>query len=128
MTRKDAGIRRSTRTPDRVFSFKLSPDNAIEGPIIKSLDEYRDQYPDTGLRQIVVDVFSRIEFRPATREDALLEIQNKMDATVDRLLEIIDKLMRSGASLTPATAVALEPDAELDMGFLARVQASRKRS
>lgn len=132
MSRKDKGIRRSDKTPDRVFSFKLNPDDAIEGPIVDAIDVYRSKYPEAGLRQIIVDVFSRVDYRPPTREDAVLEIQDRMQEQIERLIGIIDKLMASGGTLRPGgerdAVISHDADEELDLNYLAEIKSTMKRS
>jgi hypothetical protein len=132
MTRKDKGIRRSDRSPDRSYTFKLNPDDEIEGPIIDSIDSYRAQYPDVGLRQIIVDVFSRVDYRPPTREEVLLETQTSMQQQIDRLVEICDRLLRSGGQLQPSGVTSMhmtsKEDDELDMAYLEQIKSSRNRS
>ena len=132
MPRKDKGIRRSQRSPDRVFSFKLNPDNDVEGQIIDSLDYYRGKHPDVSLRDIIVDVFSRVEYRPPTREEAVLEIQDKMQEQIERLVGIIDKLMASGATLRSndrnTAAQYQDSDDDLDLDYLSQIKSTLKRS
>jgi len=127
--RKDVGVPRTpARTPDVVFTFKLNPDDPIEGPIYQKLKDYLEEYPRS-LRGVIRECLAEFTPSPPNHAAAFSGLQQEFGSQLKRLEETIDKLMASGIQTkSNATPQGEEGgDGELDLSYIARIKATFRR-
>lgn len=110
--RADKGKKRGSdkTNPDRVFTFRLSPDNKDENAAIEAIDSELQR--GAALRDVICDAIR--QYRP---EATPVESEaSGMDGLLDRLQGLIDRLL--SAEIVPGKKQPKEKPGKFNAGYL----------
>lgn len=130
--RSDAGVRRvPEKTPDKTFTFKVNPDDEIEGPVYLKLMAEKDK---GNLREFIVGAVAKHSPTPMSREAALEDLhaqaREHFDNLSDELNRAIDRLLSLQLTTAPVEKgkpAAQESTSGVNLDFLRNIQATLKK-
>jgi len=130
--RSDAGVKRvPDKTPDKTFTFKVNPDDEIEGPVYLKLMAEKDK---GNLREFIVGAVAKHNPSPISREAALEDLhaqaREHFDNLSDELNRAIDRLLSlqlTAAPIQTGQSSSSESTSGVNLDFLKNIQASLKK-